>query len=304
MSGDESEKLQALSEISEEVAIQNDKLEAQHEQSQIEQRLRATERAHFLVSLGVLSGLITYYFKNDGFGISQCLTGQSGALCALLTVSIVSISIFIPGKLLASTFLPVVDFDWLKQINDVFLPAIHVFMIISVAFALIIYAFVPGFEHLYFTASYMFIAILISLYPAYRYAGKYQEIMQKVRVTSTQRNIITTSSIGSRDGTIRLTNPNSRPIPGDEVEFSVDVPEEVRVEIGQTSGDPNEDDIVTLSKKLEGNSVMDLPVTVEPLVGNPQGEIEVKIDIPGQPELVEKLSYGVDEDHSGTTNIG
>lgn len=202
------------------------------------------------------------------------------------------------------TLQPVVDSEWLNRINDLFLPAVNVFLVLSVVFASILYIIVPDLTHKYFTASYILIAVILASVPAHRYTQKYQKIMEKVRTTSTRRNIIATSKLDGSDGSVRLTNPNSKPIPRDQITLHVDVPRDVRVEIGQTIGDPNEDDEIHLDRELEPNTVIDLPVTIHPIKSSPQGEIRVEIDIPGQATQTEILTYGVDDEHSGTTNIG
>lgn len=63
-----------LREIAGHLEEQNDKLEFQHDQQQLHQRIQRAERAHFLVTLGVLSGLLTYYFRAGDFAIRECFT--------------------------------------------------------------------------------------------------------------------------------------------------------------------------------------------------------------------------------------
>lgn len=293
-----------LREIAGHLGEQNDKLEFQHEQRQVHQRLQAAERAHLLVTLGVLSGLLTYYFREGGFGIVECFTTPSGPFCALITVSLFSVVLYIPGKLLTMTLQPVVDSELLNRINDVFLPAVNVFLVLGVVIASALYIIFPDLSHRHFTASYFLIAVLLSIVPAHLYTQKYQKIMGKIRTTSTRRNIIATSNLSGSDGFVRLTNPNSKPIPRDEITLRVDVPQNILVEIGHTIGNPNEDDEIHLDRELESNTVMDLPVTINPVTSSPKGEVEIEIDIPGQSVQTEIITYGVDDDHSGTTNIG
>jgi len=128
--------------------------------------------------------------------------------------------------------------------------------------------------------------------------------MDRIRATSTRRDVIATSKPGKEDASIRLTNPNSKPIPRDEVELFLDVPEDVRVTVGQTAGDPTEDEPLTLLTDLPANTVMELPVNIHPQSEDPNGEINITIKVANQPPQRTTISYGISEDHSGTTNIG
>lgn len=304
MSSSDDSQTELLREVSRELQVQNDRIQTNEENRQLQAKVERSENAHLLVSLGVLSALITYSMQGNGLELRECITGLSGPVCAVKLTAFISV-FYLPGKLLVTTLLPVADSEWVEKTNDLLLPSIHVFLFISILFLLPIYLLFPDYQIKYFSIKFIALAVLASIGPAYRYTQRYGSAMEKVRTASTRRNIIVTSSGAQSDGKIRLTNPNSKPIPNDEVTLSIDEPAEVDVTIRQTISGDNENERKPATD-VPANSVMDLPVIIDVISesNDVSGEVEIAVDIPDQPVQIETLSFGLEEDHSGATNIG
>jgi hypothetical protein len=257
----ESDSNSDIGKIHSELKEQNNFLKKHLKNERERKKISRAENIHVLVALGVLSSFIALLTSNRiTIPTLECVQGPADFGCILLIHVALSI-LFIPAKLATITARPIFDPDWLTDLDEKYLPIIHVYIFIGSLLPIFLLSIGRNPSHEYLPLLYFGIEAIVLVLPAIRYGQGFQEKVQEINAATTDRRVIIAGS-GSGDATeLHLENPTGEVIESDQIELQIDAPLGLDVRVGQSI--ELESNLYQPAKDLKPEHPQNLPIFID-----------------------------------------
>lgn len=195
------------------------------------QRAARVERVQIVVALAIVTVFVSLYTSGSlelPARASTCVVGLSGYPCALGGQALLA-SLFLLIKTVTMTSRPILDYDFIDRIDDYWLPAFYI--------PLLLFSVIAGFGVIFlqnaampgFTVIYIIGEVLVLFTLGRRYARNYEEKMGRIYASSPNNEVSVTRGPRAESVEFYITNEEPQDLERGDIQFTVEAADGVSI---------------------------------------------------------------------------